>query len=247
MHEACTQTPDLLIGHSQLGAPVKLSPEGGPEAPCPEGCAGSSRSGFLPLSTGPGLPWCPAPAAIRQYKGKTLQMNLPIAMNNFRGTLPGKAMRSSMSESFPHRSTISCSAMTAFASDRVKILLTFLAPSWAQICCVDDMQCPRAGTQTHPPVRVGSRPNNRVNRRHPCTRCAAGGVSGLLQLLPNPAKQKASAASKEMQRLMASGSEDVAAFSQAVDVLLESKLAFQEQSLGGGEWQVTTASHSLAA
>ena len=43
-----------------------------------------------------------------------------------------------------------------------------------------------------------------------------------------------------MQRLIASGSEDVAAFSQAVDVLLESKLAFQEQSLGGGEWQVTT-------
>eukprot|EP00891_Asterochloris_glomerata_P002282 jgi/Astpho2/2282/Aster-x0524 len=41
-----------------------------------------------------------------------------------------------------------------------------------------------------------------------------------------------------MQRLMASGSEDVAAFSQAVDVLLESRLAFQEQSLGGGEWQV---------
>lgn len=40
---------------------------------------------------------------------------------------------------------------------------------------------------------------------------------------------------------MASGSEDVAAFSQAVDVLLESRLAFQEQSLGGGEWQVTTA------
>ena len=108
------------------------------------------------------------------------------------------------------------------------------------------MQCPRVRSQIHYPAIAEHRPKNRVNRGQPCTRCAAGGVSGLLQLLPNPAKQKASAASKEMQRLIASGSEDVAAFSQAVDVLLKSRLTFQEQSLGGGEWQVTTASHSLA-
>ena len=160
-------------------------------------------------------------------------------MDNLWGTLPGKAISSSMSESCPHRSTISCSAITAIAltggfSHDFLGLLTQPSPRL-------NMQHSQARSQTSSPVRTEARLNKRVNRRQPCARCAAGGVSGLLQLLPNPAKQKASAASKEIQRLIASGSEDVAVFSQAIDVLLESKLSFQEQSLGGGEWQVTTA------